>query len=262
VRSVECRELVADAALGLVDGMDVVSNLNDQGAAVVFRRLLGAGIPIAATVGTDSMLSVRRDSTYANPPGWARMYAQIDGPLTVDGLKDAVRAGRTVATNGPWVELAVDGQGPGGRLDVSRGAEVQVHAVAHGPGAQRLRVYTADGLLAQTDVTGDGGATLDVPLSVDEPNFVVAVADGGSDPEVLTDRSMAHTSAVYVDVDGRRVARAEHARWCLDWLSQLEKLAAEHGVFHEPAHRDDLFQVIGRAREYYEKVAERPASSR
>ncbi|GAA4999580.1 CehA/McbA family metallohydrolase [Actinopolymorpha pittospori] len=211
MRSVECRELVADAALGLVDGMNVVSNLNDQGAAVVFRRLLGAGIPIAATVGTDSMLSVRRDSTYANPPGWARMYAQVDGPLSVDGLKDAVRAGRTIATNGPWVELTVQEQGPGGRVDVSRGAEVRVHAAVHGPGVQRLRIYTADGPLAETDVPGEEGATLDVTLPVDEPTFVVAVADGGSHPEVLTDQTMAHTSAVYVDVEGRRVARAEHA---------------------------------------------------
>ncbi|TDD68925.1 hypothetical protein E1262_14365 [Jiangella aurantiaca] len=253
-RSVECRELVADAALGLVDGMDVVSNLDDWAAGVVYRHLLGAGIPLAATVGSDSMLSVSRSATFGNPPGWARMYARLDGPLSTEGLKEAIRARRTVATNGPWLELTVDGHGPGRRLDVAPGTTLRVRAHVRGPGAERLRVYTADGVLAEAAAT-DGEAELAATLAVTEPTFVVAVADGGGHAEVLADRAMAHTSPVHVDVAGERVARPDHARWCLEWLARLEKLVADHGVFHEPAHREDLAAVIEQARGYYRSVA-------
>ena len=34
--------------------------------------------------------------------------------------------------------------------------------------------------------------------------------------------AFAHTTAVYVDVAGRRVAREADARWCLDFLDTLQ----------------------------------------
>lgn len=259
VRTVECRELVVDAALGLVNGMDVVSNLDDEGAGVIFRRLLGAGIRLAATVGTDSMLSVANSRPYSNPPGWARMYAHVDGPLTMASLADAVRAGRTIATNGPWLELEVDGHGPGDRIDLAPGQPLRVRASAHGPGIDRLRIYTADGLLLSTANRDESNETtdrvsLEGTLTTTEPTYVVAVADGEEHPDVLDRRVFAHTSPVYVDVEGHAVARPEHAAWCLDWLTQLEKLIVEHGVFHADSHRDDLVRLIEQAREHYRSI--------
>ena len=61
----------------------------------------------------------------------------------------------------------------------------------------------------------------------------------------------AHTTPVYVDVDGRRVARAASARWCLRLLDGLQELAPEQGLF-DPDERDrqfgDLVAVLDRAR--------------
>ncbi len=74
-RTMEAREVVADAALGLVDSIDVVSNGDFAGSAVLYRRMLGAGLQLAASAGTDSLLSFARFGTYSNPPGWARVYA-------------------------------------------------------------------------------------------------------------------------------------------------------------------------------------------
>jgi hypothetical protein len=73
----------------------------------------------------------------------------------------------------------------------------------------------------------------------------------------------AHTSPVYVDVDGRRGARAHAARWCLDLLDRLEALVTGHGRF-DPARREaqlaDLLAVITRARQVYANVATAAAS--
>ena len=67
----------------------------------------------------------------------------------------------------------------------------------------------------------------------------------------------AHTSPVYVDVDGRRVGRPASARWCLRLLDGLQELAAEQGRF-DPDDRarqlGDLVEVLDRARAFYRAV--------
>src|SRR6185436_15706541 len=107
---VEARELVADAALGLVDSIDIISPYDDEGAIVLYHRLLSCGLRLAATAGTDCFLSFSRLGVASNPPGWGRVYAHLgDEPLSVAAFQAAVRAGRTVVTNGPWLTLTVDG---------------------------------------------------------------------------------------------------------------------------------------------------------
>lgn len=103
-RMVEARELVADAALGVVDAVELVSCFDDRGALVLYHHLLSCGLRLAATAGTDTFLSFARGPAPAsNPPGWGRVYARLgDAPLSTDAFAAAVRAGRTVVTNGPW----------------------------------------------------------------------------------------------------------------------------------------------------------------
>jgi len=68
----------------------------------------------------------------------------------------------------------------------------------------------------------------------------------------------AHTSPVYVDVDGHRVGRPASARWCLRLLDGVARLAAEQGRF-DPGDRErqlgDLVDVLDRARVFYRAVA-------
>ncbi|OPG06393.1 CehA/McbA family metallohydrolase [Microbispora sp. GKU 823] len=129
------RALVVDAALGLVDGVEVLhfSDLSSApGTAEVYRRLVGAGNRLAALAGTDTMLSFTRQDTVSSPPGWERVYARVDGPLSAESFAEAVRRGRTFATTGPWLELTVDGLGPGETLDLEGGETVAIRARASG----------------------------------------------------------------------------------------------------------------------------------
>jgi hypothetical protein len=112
-RSVEARELVADAALGLVDSLDLISPSSDEGAVFLYHRLLSCGLRLAATAGTDTFLSFSHSSTFSNPPGWGRVYAYLgDQKLSVAAFKEAIRVGQTIVTNGPWLTLHVNGAGP------------------------------------------------------------------------------------------------------------------------------------------------------
>jgi hypothetical protein len=114
IRSVEARELVADAALGLVDSVDLGGAGDLDGTEYLYHRLLGCGLRLAASAGTDAMLQDARMWPVSNPPGWFRAYADLRGePRSVDGWRAALRAGRTFVTNGPWLELEVAGHGLG-----------------------------------------------------------------------------------------------------------------------------------------------------
>ncbi|OZM83684.1 hypothetical protein CFP66_04145 [Pseudonocardia sp. MH-G8] len=255
-RSVEARELVADAALGVVDAIELVSCFDDRGAVVMYHRLLSCGLRLSAAAGTDAFLSFAHGPGVAsNPPGWGRVYAQLGAePLSVAAFQDAVRAGRTVVTNGPWLTLDVDGHGPGAVLHRRPGDRLVVRAHRSGSGVDRLVLHGPDGELA-----GTGGDVLGHEVVVGEGGlWLAAAAYGGDDPHTLGAPVFAHTSPVYVDVAGQRVARSDAARWCLGLLDRLQALATEHGRF-DPDRRTeqlgDLTAVIGRARAFYERVA-------
>jgi hypothetical protein len=253
-RSVEARELVVDAALGLVDSLDVLSPFDDEGAVVLYHRLLSCGLRLAATAGTDTFLSFAHGpGTASNPPGWARVYAHLAGrPLSVAAFQDAVRAGRTMVTNGPWLTFTVNGHGPGAVLDVRPGERLDLVAEVTGDGIDRLTIEGPDGVLASS---GDGRLAVTVP--VEGPTWLAAVARGPGGPTTLDAAALAHTTPVYADVDGARVARAGAAEFCLNLIDGLETLIAEHGHF-DPADRSlrlaQYRALLDRGRQYYRRV--------
>ncbi|WP_336205590.1 CehA/McbA family metallohydrolase [Nonomuraea sp. LPB2021202275-12-8] len=193
----DARLSVVDAALGLVDGFS-----SAIGSACAYRRLVGAGNRVAAVAGTAHRLG---------PIGRERTYARVEGPLTAESYAAAVRRGRTFATTGPFLELDVDGHGPGATLDLAPGGRVRVTGRVIGPRAERVRLLTADGELA----AGRPGELV-ADLTVIWPTYVVAVVEGGG-------QVLAHTSPVYLDVGHRRVAREEDVTFCLRWLDLLEE---------------------------------------
>ncbi|WP_067825706.1 CehA/McbA family metallohydrolase [Actinomadura kijaniata] len=246
-RNCSAREIVPGAALGLVDSLDVLNHSSIQATATVYRHLVGAGNRLAVTAGTDTMLSFNRRSSQSGPPGWERVYARLDGPLTAAAFADAIRAGRTFATTGPWLELEVDGHGPGDTLDRAPGDRVTVTARCVGPEVRRLELRTADGVVAE----GPPGA-LTAELTVDAPTYVVAVASGPAHPRTFHySGAYAHTSPVYLDVAGRHVARPADVRWCLDYLDGLETMIREHARLDGERELADHLDLLDAARAVY-----------
>ncbi|MFI6925523.1 CehA/McbA family metallohydrolase [Nonomuraea spiralis] len=258
-RNCAARELVADAALGLVDSLDVLTHASIASTAAVYRRLIGAGNRLAVTAGTDSMISFTRSDNQSNPPGWARVYARVEGGLSARTFADAVRAGRTFATTGPWLELSVDGYGPGDVVDARPGDHVRVTATAIGPEVAAVRIRTAEGVRAGAErlladerrPDGEERLTVTAELRVDEPTYVMAEVVCDPHPRTMTGTGYALTSPVHVDVAGRRVARREDVLWCLEWLDLLEELIRSHARLATTGQLADHVALLDQAREVY-----------
>jgi hypothetical protein len=260
-RTVEARELVADAALGLVDSVDLIGPSDVEGTAVLYHHLLSCGLRLAATVGTDVWLSYSRGPLLSNPPGWGRVYADLRGqPLSVAAFAEAIRAGRTLATNGPWLELLVDGHGPGDPATATPGRRLPVTVRCQGPGVERLELVGPDGVLAAAEAGGAAAPAIDTDVLVDGSLWLCAVASGPGHPSVLGPVVFAHTSPVWVEVGGRPVRRPASARWLLDWLDRFEALLGEHGRFADDGQRAEVVAVIDQARHWYRDVLGSPNS--
>jgi hypothetical protein len=235
--------------------VDPGSPFDDEGAVFLYHRLLSCGLRPAATAGTDVFLSFSRGPGVAsNPPGWGRVYAHLGGaPLSVPAFQDAVRAGRTVVTNGPWLTFDVDGHGPGAVLDRADGDRLRIRARVAGVGAESLALVGPDGVVAEAAA----GAGLHHELTVDGPTWLAAVARGPGHPQVLDASAFAHTSPVHVEVGGRRVARAADARWCLGFLDAFESFARRHARTSRSGQLEDLAELVERARAVYREVLAR-----
>ena len=103
-------ELVADGVHGNIDLLEIVCLWsNSIGTTELWYRLLNAGFPVAPSGGTDVMTDFHRTMAI----GTTRVYVRPDVPFNWTSYFAALKAGRSFVTNGPMVQLTVDGMHPG-----------------------------------------------------------------------------------------------------------------------------------------------------
>jgi hypothetical protein len=136
--------------------------------------------------------------------GEVRVYAQAGtGAFEADRWFDAVRRGRTFVTDGPMLELSVDGALPGDQIDARTDKPLRVKARVWGdPGASmpsRLEIIRNGEAIKTVEPTGPGQAELKLELDVGPAHgfWIAARAEGA-------DGSRAHTTPVYVVRPGLR----------------------------------------------------------
>ncbi len=219
-------------------------------------EVLNLGIRMAPTAGTDFPCS-------QSLPGRERFYARLDGPLDYRAWLEAVRLGRTFVTNGPVVELLVDGAQPGDEVRLSAPGTVNVDArVRFDPARDevwRLELVRGGEVVLRADKgSTPGEIRLKGALHVEQSSWLALRASGWKRGEteirirellesmlILERRtnedllrelpsepvkrpSAAHTAAVYVTVDGTPpIAEQPKAREVAEaWLDRLDELRA------------------------------------
>ena len=128
-------ELPIDAALGKVDYYEALGFVDDPMAtASVWYRLLNCGFRLPAGAGTDAMTNF---ASLRGPVGMNRVFVQSGAPLEHRRWLAALKSGKSFATNGPLLELSVNGRGLGDEVVLpDGGGEVSVQGTPslHRPG--------------------------------------------------------------------------------------------------------------------------------
>jgi hypothetical protein len=246
--------IAVDVALGRGDFYDVVSLYSDELASASFYyKLLNAGFRLPATGGTDNFPDVWRDP----PPGTGRTFARVEGPLSVPSWLAAVRAGRTMATNGPIVRLDVNGVGPGAELALASSAppavRVRASVVSIAP-VDRIEVLV-NGAVAAT-VAASGRTTVEVDQQVPMPDggWIATRVVGPSSRYIADSYAFAHTTPVYVVRGGRPFVSAADAKF-LSAVVDAIWARADRTSWRSPEDRATFKDEIDRAKARYEELA-------
>jgi len=212
-----------EAAAALVSGAADAVEMTSWGnlyagispySLVDWYRYLNCGYLTAAVGGTDKMSS-------NTAVGTVRTYAQVapGQAFTYEAWKEAVRRARTFATYGPLLEFAVEGQGPGSRLQLdASGGTVDV----------TWQVASATVPMSRVELVVNGEIRQGRPVQswADQGHWSVKLAKSSwlallvrghypDKPEVIA----AHSSPVMVEVAGSPFMAAADA---VSILEQIE----------------------------------------
>ena len=255
--------LPVDAALGLVDYYEAVGFSDHKASSRFWYRLLNCGFRIPAGAGTDAMTNY---ASLRGPVGLNRVYVKTGGAVDHRRFLDGLRAGRSFATNGPLVELAMRPRGaeawtePGDTIALDRGrrgleARVSLRSIVP---VDRLEIVGNGAVVASVPLTGDrtaAEATVSVPATGSGWFVLRAHAERSRHP-VLDAYPFATTSPVYLTVGGAPVRSPEDARYFLEWVDRLRAFAERHGGWNTEAEKRAVLARLSAARAVYAVQAE------
>ena len=229
-------EIPLDAALGVADFFDInCIPSSETGSAAIYARLLNAGFRLAAAGGSDTFSDTSRDP----PLGTGRTYVRLPEGAGPEDWPLALRTGRSFSTNGPLLELDVDGRGMGDEIERGGPARLPVRARAVSAVPMERLVVLVNGEVWR-EATGDPGADpvagspfeLEIAgeLELDDSAWVAVRAEGPRSVWTTDSSLFAHSTPVYVLIDGRQIVVEADRRY-------LETMIEDFGA--AMARRDD-----------------------
>lgn len=234
-------EALVALILGKIDAIELDSHPRRHSLLPVWYRLLDAGlqVPLVGGSGKDSNRIAL---------GAVRTYARLMSgeSLTYKNWIEAVRAGRTFATNGPLLSFAVEGARPGETIDLPGTRSIRVRATVNGTTLTgRLEVVMGSKILSTAEESG--GFSLEIECSPTESAWVAARYTG-SPPPPATDLSFAHTSPVYIRIGGQSLsARPEAVAALQRSVEEVAEWVNTLGRFHEPKKQAHLLELCRQA---------------
>jgi Tol biopolymer transport system component len=242
-------ELPVDVALGKVDYMEITGFSDHRVTARVWYQLLNLGFRIPAAGGTDAMANF---ASLRGPVGMNRVYVRVpDGEVKTQEWLDALKAGRSFATNGPLLGLRLGGAGVGEELKFTA-AQPRVVFSAH------LRSIVA---VDHLDLVCNGSAVrpllrapsdhadIEGSIALNQSGWCVlrASTDAARD-EVLDNYVYATTSPVYVSIGGTAPRSPEDAKYFAAWMDRLTDSTAGYPDWNSAAEKRGVLERIAQAK--------------
>lgn len=250
--------LPVDAALGLVDYYEVVGFAYHRPSAEVWYGLLNCGIRIAAAGGTDAMANY---ASLRGPVGINRTYVDVLGEAATNSERrnawiDGLKAGRTMATNGPLLGLTVNGRSPGGEVALEDGnAILSYSAVLRSivPVDHLELIYNGQ-VIKSFGLGGEGtSAEVEGTVAVDGPGWLLLRAwNDTSNPMIFDIYPYATTSPVYLSVAGARMHSPEAAAYFIAWIDRIRESVEAHSDYNDEQERIRILSHLDQATRVYE----------
>lgn len=248
-------ELPVELAHGRVDYMEIVGFSDHLTTARVWYRALNAGFRLPAGAGTDAMTNY---ASLRGPVGLNRVYVKAPGPLTHAAFLAGLKAGRTFATNGPLVELSVNGQGVGDEVRLAGPGKLRIRASlrSYVPVDRFELVSNGEVVAAFALDSTRTRADVDTTIAADRSGWytVRAWSDRGTQP-VLDIYPFGTTSPVYVTVAGAPIRSKADAEWFVAWIDRLDAAARASTDWNDAAEREQVLRQIAEARAEFVKRA-------
>ena len=197
------RGLAVDVPFELVDFIEVL-----QGGRLVtdtWYPFLNLGFKVNPAAGSDY--------PYFGPslPGAERYYVKLDGGFDADAWFASFKAGRVFVTNGPLIDVTVNGQGMGQEIRVPRGTRLDIAAIARlNPDIDRLgrlEVIVHGDVVATERANGRDRIELRKELIADRSMWIAVRALGEREAapqgQTLALAAVAHSAPIYIVVDGQ-----------------------------------------------------------
>ena len=247
--------LPVDLALGKVDYYEALGFVDDlEATAAVWYRLLNCGFRLAAGAGTDAMANF---ASLRGPVGMNRVYVKSGGPLEHRRWLGALRAGRSFATNGPLIEMTVDGTELGGEVRLPAGGRevtVAVRLRSNVP-VDHLELVRNGRVVREIGLAEDrrsASATVQVP--VPESGWLLLRARGDRPAYPILDVfPYATTGPIYLTVGGRPARSPEDARYFMSWIDRIRASVEAHRDWNSDTERRETLDMLARARAEYER---------
>jgi hypothetical protein len=215
---------------GLVDALEIWGLKGSDFPTQEWYRYLNCGYRVAVVGGTDKMGAYKA-------LGWLRTYAKLDmnKPFTYESWAEAVRAGRTISTSGPLIDLKVEGEQMGDCLELPSGGGtlgVEVVAESFWPLGKLELVINGRVVADSKSSPGSKRLSLSDKVSVDRSGWIAARCSGldGHPGGYMA----AHTSPVYVKCGRSRAfdgPAAEHmlalVEGGIEYLNTMATVEAE-----------------------------------
>lgn len=250
------RGFPVDVALGTVDYIEVMTSaMFAKYTSQVLHRILNCGFKITFSGGEDSITDLQRTP----PIGSARVYSYLGDKLEWSRWVDAIGSGRTFVTNGPLVQLEVNGEMPGGEIHLPReGGPVEVTAnLKSAFPVEKLELIFNGKVIDSYPVQSNGReAQVRKQIEVLESGWFTLRATTETPVHPVDDTHLhAETSAVYVYCGDRPIRSKEDAEYFIRWIDEITLQAEQHPGWRSDHERKHVLGQFAEARKVYEQRA-------
>lgn len=241
-------------------GADFEQEAKDYGKNELFHRtnstyyrFLNCGFKLAVTGGTAM-------GVMPAPLGYCRIYAKLEGPLTEANYLKAIHTGRTFATCGPMLILTANGLDSGETIRYTTGKSkpIQIKAQLHSiePISSLELIYNGK-IVRQISLDDKPSSPLlkhsiELKLKPNRSGWVATQAIFTAPDGCLR---QAHTSPVYIIVDGKPTASKQDAEYMIGWIDRLIKVSEKPGRYPSGEEREKAQAIFREAQQIYRDIA-------